>query len=421
MATNSETPQLVFSNYVKRFFIHKLSQNVPLPDADAYVVIPCYAEEELSKTLESLKLNEPCQSKFCVLVVVNDKLTDNEDIKIQSKHNADFCIECSNSNHVFSFAWIDARNLEDKNAGVGLARKIGMDAVIIHNLATQKNAALICLDADCQVSAEYFLQLEKALIHSDSDVAVLEFEHLIPDNFDPQLANGISQYELFLEYYRLGLKLAGFPFWYHTVGSSMACTAVAYASQGGMNQRKAGEDFYFLHKLFPHYKTVEIAGPLVFPSPRISRRVPFGTGRFQEKWKESRDHIYYSYHPRVFSVLKEFIQACYQYLEAEQPVFEHLFSLFSSEHEKGTDFLYDFKVVQNLERVRKASPKIEQRKKAFFRWFDGLLALRLVHYFNAGYPKVSVGEGIKTLVPAIDAQDSDGDLKLKLREYLRGF
>ena len=421
MSTKSETLQIIFSNYLKRFFIHKLSQNVQLPKADAFVVIPCYAEEALFATIESLKSNELTKGNFCVLIVVNDKLSDEKSIKLQSKLNVELCYEFNQSDHNFSFAFIDARDLEDKNAGVGLARKIGMDAVITNCLSSGNNPAIVCLDADCTVSKDYFKRIEAGFIHSQADVAVLEFEHLIPSDFDVELKNGIIQYELFLEYYRLGLKLAGFPFSFHTVGSSMACTAIAYACHGGMNQRKAGEDFYFLHKLFPHYKTVELAGSLVFPSPRISKRVPFGTGRFQEKWKDSGEEIYRSYHPMVFSILKDFILASYVFLESENPEFDEIFLLFSDNHERGNQFLKEFQVMQNLEVVRKASPKKEQRIKAFFRWFDGLLALRLVHYFDADLPKMSVGEGIRTLVPAFYTIGSDKELKLELRQYLRNF
>jgi hypothetical protein len=295
--------KLVYANYLKRFFIHSFSQNVDLPNADAYVVIPCFAEEALFQTLTSLEANLETKKEFCVLVVVNSKLTDDESNKALSRSNVETCEKFSQLNLHFSFAWIDARDLEDKNSGVGLARKIGMDAVIINSLETGNNPALICLDADCEVSNNFFRRIEEEFILSDAEVAVLEFVHKIPIDLDKDLGKGIEQYELFLEYYRLGLKLADFPFSYHTVGSSMACKAVAYASQGGMNQRKAGEDFYFLHKLFPHYKTIEIAGPLVFPSPRVSKRVPFGTGRFQEKWIEAGDEVFNSYNPNVFFVL----------------------------------------------------------------------------------------------------------------------
>jgi len=49
--------------------------------------------------------------------------------------------------------------------------------------------------------------------------------------------------------------------------------------QGGMNRRQAGEDFYFLQKISWLGQVTELTGVTVHPSPRLSDRVPFGTGK----------------------------------------------------------------------------------------------------------------------------------------------
>jgi len=421
MSNQFTAAKFAFLNYSERFFIHSLSQNVELPTADAFVVIPCYAEEHLFKTLESLSACHQSESKFCILLVVNDKQTDSIEIKALSLQNLELCEKFKTKDDFFRFAWIDARNLIDKNAGVGLARKIGMDAVILNCASTGKNPAIICLDADCEVSPHYFQQLDTDFVLQDFDVATLGFDHHIPSGFDPDLERGIIQYELFLEYYRLGLKMAGFPFAFHTVGSSMACKANVYALQGGMNQRNAGEDFYFLHKLFPHYKTVEIVEPIVFPSPRISKRVPFGTGRFQEKWKESEDQTFCSYHPQVFNILKDFTSICLQSLQENKKEFMPDFDSLTARYPKADEFLSDFNVVKNLTQVYKSSPKVEQRKKAFFRWFDGLLALRFVHFFDSDFPEIPVFNAIKILDPELVLFHNPIELKYALRKRLQAF
>ena len=59
----------------------------------------------------------------------------------------------------------------------------------------------------------------------------------------------------------------------------MAVRAHAYARQGGMNRRQAGEDFYFMQKLVDGEQVENIAEATVFPSARLSHRVPFGTGK----------------------------------------------------------------------------------------------------------------------------------------------
>ena len=77
------------------------------------------------------------------------------------------------------------------------------------------------------------------------------FEHPLHGPLEPKVYEAIAAYELHLRYYVQALRYAAFPYAHHTIGSSMAVRADAYAKQGGMNKRQAGEDFYFLHKIIP--------------------------------------------------------------------------------------------------------------------------------------------------------------------------
>src|SRR5664279_3978456 len=45
-----------------------------------------------------------------------------------------------------------------------------------------------------------------------------------------------------------------------------------------MNRKQAGEDFYFIQKLIPAGGYFYLHSTIVYPSPRTSDRVPFGTG-----------------------------------------------------------------------------------------------------------------------------------------------
>ncbi len=47
------------------------------------------------------------------------------------------------------------------------------------------------------------------------------------------------------------IEVCGVSHAYHTIGSSMAVRCSAYAKIGGMNRRKAGEDFIFYTNLYP--------------------------------------------------------------------------------------------------------------------------------------------------------------------------
>ena len=113
------------------------------------------------------------------------------------------------------------------------------------------------------------------------------------------------------------LRYTHFPYAFHTIGSCLAVRGSAYVKQGGMNRRKAGEDFYFLQKIIPLGNFGEINSTRVIPSARVSDRVPFGTGKAMMKWYESGEKVFKSYNPEIY---------------------EELFKLFS-----GIDNLYDSK------------------------------------------------------------------------------
>ena len=88
----------------------------------------------------------------------------------------------------------------------------------------------------------------------------------------------------------------------------MVCTAGGYVAVRGMNRRRAGEDFYFLDKLAKIDKMGRINTTTLHPSPRPSRRVPFGTGKRIISFAEGKENDYSLYNPRSFMVLKEWLE-----------------------------------------------------------------------------------------------------------------
>lgn len=400
-----EEAKIAYANYIHRFFIHEVSQKTKLTDAGIFVVIPSYAEEKLNDTLNSLASCLPIETMVSVVVVINGKHDDTPDQTLLNQRGFEAVNQLQATSAHIQWVAIDATGLHDKNAGVGLARKIGMDAVILHVASSGGNPALVCLDADCIVAKDYLVRIEAEFYQSSAQVASLEFSHPVDENTDLVLRKGIAEYEVYLEYYRLGLHYAGYPFYHHTVGSSMACKALPYARSGGMNQRKAGEDFYFLHKLFPHYPFTAISGPMVFPSCRISTRVPFGTGRFQQKWVEDGSDRYFRYNPDCFRFLKIFLEECREFLEDGPSKERTDFARFRSAHPGSEAWWKETDLISDLVRIRASSNKTGQRFKAFYSWFDGLAVLRFVHFFDPWLPFQSPAESIGNLLPQFSGME----------------
>ena len=133
--------------------------------------------------------------------------------------------------------------------GVGLVRKIGADIALYLITAGKITCPWIhATDADARVPVDYFLRTnELSSISGDMpkppSCIVYPYQH-IPDmdmarqehdRYWPALA----EYELWLRYYVAGLKWAGSSYAYPSIGSLLACDALAYARIRGFPKRMA--------------------------------------------------------------------------------------------------------------------------------------------------------------------------------------
>ncbi len=391
------------------------------PRVNIIVVIPCFNEPDLISSLESLwKCSRP-QCDVEVIVVINASKNSSPEIILQNEKSfeeSNHWIE-NNSDDSLRIFLIKNNSLPEKHAGVGLARKIGMDeAVRRFANVNNKDGLIVCFDADSTCEKNYLVEIEnhfKKFPHSPG--CSIYFEHPVfrPETFaeeisgipkvDPKINEGIIQYELFLRYYRQGLKFAGHPFSFHTIGSSMAVRADAYCKQGGMNKRKAGEDFYFLQKIFALGNFSEINSTCVIPSPRPSLRVPFGTGRAINDFIEKKEEFIQAYHPETFVDLKKFCERIPELAEIEN--FKDGFDPLPHSIKK---FLLANDFEKNFREIKKNSSSAEMFLKRFYRWFDGFRVLKFVHFvrdqhtkntnetgFN-GFPEIQIAEAAKKLL-----------------------
>ena len=287
---------------------------MPGKDAAFFVVIPCFNEPDILTTLNSLLDCNPPKAIVSVLLVVNDAGNSPSEAVAQNILTLE-SVEIWQIQHRDSFFKVQrvyAHALPQKWAGVGWARKIGMDEAVKQIADSgSEDGIIVSLDADSTVSPNYLQTIEKAFEENQKfNFFLINFEHPI-DNQELSTTSkeGIVRYELHMRYYKNAMKWSGYPHAIHTVGSSFALKASAYAKQGGMNRRKAGEDFYFLHKLvlLGDYGTINSA--TVFPACRISDRVPFGTGAALKKWMEGSSELYSTYSLEAFVHLKPLFES----------------------------------------------------------------------------------------------------------------
>lgn len=375
----------------------------PVADLRLVVVIPCFNEPDILATLNSLENCEPCRESVEVIIVINAPANAAVEIKSQNEKTFQEIIEWERNRKKNRFRLFVLRNedLPAKHAGVGLARKIGMDeAAWRFESIRKKNGVIVCLDADCTVEANYLQAVETHFSnYPAAKAASIYFEHPLATT-DASLREGIINYELHLRYYVHALRYAGYPYAFHTIGSAMCVCSDVYQRAGGMNRRKAGEDFYFLHKIIPLGGFGVINGTCVYPSPRISSRVPFGTGRAMGEWANTLTEVFLTYDLRIFEVLKNFIQVIPSFHQAsdkdiEQLVFRHAGTL--------VPYLKEVNFLEKIQEIKENSAGAATFQQRFFRWMDGFRVLKMIHFLrDHQYPGISIQNAAADLLRKID-------------------
>ena len=386
------------------------------------VVIPAHDEEFLLLSLMTLKKCDRTRCDVEVIVVINSSEKEEEAIKEKNWAIAQQAEDWAKKNKRagIKFSIMHHPDLNPKHAGVGLARKIGMDeASWRFEKIGNPNGVIVCFDADSRCKSNYLTSIEKHfLANPKCPATTIYFEHpLCGADFEEPIYDAIILYELHLRYYIQAQRFSGFPRAFHTVGSSMAVRCKDYQKQGGMNKRKAGEDFYFLHKFTQSPYFTELNSTCVIPSPRPSHRVPFGTGKAVAGLVKNK--------------LKYDTYALESFMELKQ-LFDQIPSLYES-FEKGLSpiseplkaFLDAVKFESKYQEIKQNTSNLESFKKRFYQWFDAFLLMKYVHFArDQFYPNQEISKMAKALLNAmnitIEENLSAKDLLLKYRALDKG-
>lgn len=354
-------------------------------DFTGAVVIPALAESShLFATLASLAANPPeLLERFLILVVVNHRA----DADVADKaDNVSLLRRLAAGDGVppmLNLAWVDAaspgRELPVKGGGVGLARKIGCDLALCRLCFAGPPPVLVSLDADTLVETTYLGAILDHFRTVREGGAVIPYRHQPGATAAGEAA--IRQYELFLRHYVHGLRLAGSPYAYHSIGSALACRADAYVKAGGMNRRPAGEDFYFLQQLAKTAGVAFLTGTTVFPSARPSARTPYGTGRSISRLLAGDLQAVRFYPAAVFEILGGWLQLAQQNWNAPA---EALLARARSFCPELTEYLVTQDFVTVWDRLQRQHRHEAAFLQAFHGWFDALRTLRLIHQLCRG-------------------------------------
>ncbi len=374
----------------------RIIAEAPAQNTGIIVVVPAFDEPGITNLLDSFAdcSRPPCRAEILIVVNAPDNAGEESLFNTRASAIAAESWKQFNRNPFFDVHVIDGLTLKSSGWSVGLARKTGMDeAVRRFDLLGNPEGIILNIDADCTVKNNYFEAVFNEMAgRSDRMACSIYFEHPVAGrDFPAEIYRSVTLYELHMRYFVQGLFYAGFPWVHHTVGSAIAIKAVAYVKAGGMNKRSAGEDFYFIQKLLPAGGFFNLTSTIVYPSPRISLRVPFGTGPVISRLTESPDAGLLSYNPEAFSELRMFFSMVDGFFCEEE----------NTAHFKFSDLPPGIRQFIRLEdwntriaEIRNNTSGKDSFRKRFFSWFN---MFRIVKYLNlvhvVHFRKVPVEKG----------------------------
>ena len=344
---------------------------------DIAVVIPCFNEPNVVSTINNL-INNQFRNIFVEIIVVfnsSEQATNDQIERNDIGYSQLEKIKTNASN--IHIRCLMAKGIPVKDAGVGYARKIGMDeAIRLFLAANNPTGIILSLDADCLVQSNYLQTIYDAFHkHPSINTAIIHIEHKMFGDKNPDLYNAGVLYELYLRYYSEMLRFAGYPYPYITIGSGFAVRADAYVKSGGMNKKNAGEDFYFLQKLFALNGIKRINNTTVYPEIRDSGRVVFGTGPALKKIME--EGCLKTYSMEAFIGLKSFFDTLDDLYAAEEEAINQLI-------EQYPESIRQFLLVNNFHskimEIKKNTSSLKNFRKRFFSWFNAFLIIKFLHY-----------------------------------------
>jgi hypothetical protein len=365
------------------------------PETGIITVVPAYNEPQVSLMLDSLLENTKPDCQTEVIIVINAPINAPSEHKAGNRKAIENIMSWKkmNENSFFRLFVIEP-DIEFSGWGVGMARKTGMDEALRRfNMEDNSEGVILCLDADCTVRQNYLSEVCNELYRRrDRNACSIYFEHPLSGvNFPDSYYCAIARYELHLRYYYQGLKYSGFPYAFQTTGSAMAVKAATYMKAGGMNRKQAGEDFYFIQKLAPSPGYFYLNTTTVYPSPRKSMRVPFGTGATMSKIAEEQDKTFFTYNPAAFMDLKKTFLLLPEIYKDEVNYRDLPGSIKS--------FVPEEEWKCKLSEIRNNTGSNDAFIKRFFTWFNMFKIVKFLNFVHQdNYQKVPVEEASAELL-----------------------
>ena len=357
---------------------HSHSHQNPLQSKYEYfIIIPSYNENKyIHQTLKSIQnQNKKLLNQLLVVVVINNPKNIAKEVYNNNLKTYQTIINTQYNFEVIVLDYFSKKfALDQKLAGVGLARKIGMDFCIPFG---NKNSLFCSIDADTLLDINYLEIVSKKFNINKLSAAVVNFKHQSTKNKINQIA--INKYEKLIKQIAFNINKSGSPYGFVSMGSTIVCTLNAYVSVGGMPAKKATEDFYFLQKLAKFKGVYKFKKILVYPSSRNEQRVYLGTGyRIKEYRKNSKfkDLIISNNAYIALQTLYEIVNKNWDQSSKE------ILASINEKNSKLSQYLNHNNFIYKINQIQNNVVNKDQFLNQFHNWFDSLKIFKLLKIYG---------------------------------------
>lgn len=253
---------------------------------------------------------------------------------------------------------------QNKKAGVGMARKFLLDTILKQ---ASEDDVIISMDADTCFEKDFVASVA-ANYAAHPKAAAVNIPYYHPLTGEEAQDRAMLHYELYLRNYMLNLLRIDSPYAFTALGSAIAFKAKVGRAVGGFDSHMAGEDFYFLQKIVKYGQLLLYNECKVFPSPRISHRVPFGTGPAIAENLKQVDSRYPLFHYSCFDDIAQ--------------TYQQIDDLFYQDiHTPLIDFINQhFPDEDRWKELRANYKTLPMFQKAFHHQIDGLRIFQYIRY-----------------------------------------
>ncbi|SMF32296.1 hypothetical protein [Pseudobacteriovorax antillogorgiicola] len=367
---------------------------------DHYIAIPCCGEHELLPgTLDSLDAMEK-SGHLLVFLLINEGPDTDQTLKQSNQQTLAYLqnrytlepLKTSPRAYLgegpsYSLLVLDRTgdHCFPPKKGVGLARKIGADiGLALFQQSVLKSPWIHNTDSDARLPVDYLSQLQNQIPEKASTV-LHRYRH-VPSSSQEQTTHwqAAMHYESWLRYYVLGLRSAGSPWAFPTIGSTISIHAPSYAAVHGFPKRQAGEDFYLLNKLAKVGEVYQARGQPVILQDRRSHRVPFGTGQGTQKIETMLQdgQPYMVYHPASFIALRCYLNAVKAAIFEGQSFKDGLQWSGDLSLESDSELLNITETESAIKAAKTRARTLDGAWKQFHHWFDAFRTLKFIHLWR---------------------------------------